>query len=209
MKQTLKCLAYLPYLSIHPFEGFFEARFRDKGSVLAATIIFIIYGIVQIFSAQYTGFINNFRHLYDLQSTELFLSGTLPLVLFIISNYSSTTLMNGNGRLRDIYIVSCYSLAPLIVFGIISVIISNFITIEELPILTAFYWIGVVWFLFLLFVGLCVAHEYTVLQNIGSLILTVLAAAIILFLVVLLLTLADRMVNFFSVIFIEISSRWN
>ena len=208
MRRTLECFAYLPYLILHPFEGFYEARFRNKGSSITATILFLLYGVTQIFTTQYTGFINNYWHLYGLESTELFLSGTLPILLFLISNYSVTTLMNGNGRFRDIYMVICYSLLPLILFGVISTIVSNFIIIEELPILTAFYWIGVIWFLFLLFVGFCVIHEYSVIQNIGSLLLTVLAAIIILFLSVLLLTLADKIFGFFRVIIIELSKRW-
>ena len=208
MKRVLDCLAYLPYLSIHPFEGFYEARFREKGSTLAATLLFIMYGITRIFTAQYTGFINNYSHLYGLESTELFLSGILPVVLFFISNYSAATLMNGNGRFRDIYMVTCYSLAPLIIFGIITTIISNVLIIEEFPILNALYLIGVAWFLFLIFTGLCVIHEYTVFQNIKALLLTIVAAIIILFLVILLLTLTDRISGFFNVIIIELSKRW-
>lgn len=208
MKRALSCFAYVPYLLIHPFEGFYEARFRDKGSVFTATVLFIFYGIVQIFITQYTGFIDNVVHLYDLQSTEIFLSGVLPVVFFLISNYAVTTLMNGNGRFRDIYIVICYALTPLILFGVLSTIISNFLIIEELPLLTVFYWIGVVWFLFLLFVGLCIAHEYTALKNFASLFLTIIAAIIILFLSVLLLTLIDRIISFINVIVIELSMRW-
>ena len=208
MRRVLDCLKYLPYLAIHPFDGFYEARFRDKGSTLVATLLFFLYGIIRIFTAQYTAFINNFMHLYGLESTELFISGTLPIVLFFVSNYSAATLMNGNGRFRDIYMVTCYSLAPLIVFGFFTTIISNVIIVEELPILNALYWVGVIWFLFLLFVGLCVVHEYTVWQNFKALFLTFVAAIIILFLAVLLLTLVDRMTGFFTVLVVELSKRW-
>lgn len=207
MKRVLDCFKYLPFIIIHPFQGFYEARFRGKGSVLTATVLFFLYGIIQIFTSQYTGFIDNYRHLYGLESTELFISGTLPVALFIISNYSAATLINGNGRLRDIYIVTCYSLTPLILFGLVSVIVSNIIIIEELPILKAFYWIGIIWFLFLLFAGLCVVHEYSAGQNIAALFATIVAAVIIVFLSVLLLTLADRIIGFINVILIELTNR--
>jgi len=207
-RKLLDSLAYLPYLVFHPFDGFYEAKFRDKGSVVTATLLFALYGITQIVTEQYTGFINNYRHLYGLESTELFLSGTLPVALFIVSNYSVTTLMSGNGRFRDIYLVTCYSLLPLILFSLVSTLVSNMLIVEELPILAAFYWIGVLWFLFLLFAGLCVVHEYTALQNVAALICTLAAAVIILFLSVLLLTLVDKVVGFFDVIFIEITRRW-
>jgi hypothetical protein len=194
-------------LIFHPFDGFYEAKHRGKGSLLLATLLFILYGITQIVSTQYTGFINNYNPVYGIESSELFLSGTLPLVLFFLSNYAVTMLMNGNGRFQDIYLVTCYALTPLILFSLLSTLISNVLIIEELPILMAFYWIGVLWFLFLLFCGLCVAHEYTAGQNIAALLCTVIAAIIILFLTVLVLTLLDRVTGFVDVVFIEISRR--
>jgi hypothetical protein len=208
MGRLLNSVKYVPYLVFHPFDGFYDAKFREKGSLVSATLFLFLYGVTQIVTTQYTGFINNFFPLYGIESTELFLSGVLPVALFFISNYSVTTLMNGNGRFRDIYMVTCYSLVPLILFGLLSTLISNFLIIEELPILVAFYWIGVLWFLFLLFAGLCVVHEYTALQNLASLFFTIVAAIIILFLVVLYLTLIDKVLSFFEVIFIETSKRW-
>lgn len=207
MRRMLNSIGYLPYLIFHPFDGFYEAKARGKGSVLTATLLFVLYGLTQIAAAQYTGFINNYRHVYGLESTELFISGVLPVALFFISNYSVTTLMNGNGAFKDIYLVTCYSLTPLIVFGLAGTLISNILILEELPILTAFSWIGVIWFLFLLFAGLCVVHEYSAGQNLAALLFTVAAAIIILFLSVLFLILIDRVTGFFDVIFIEIFSK--
>lgn len=207
MRKFLDNTAYLPYLLIHPFQGFHEARFRDKGNVLLAAILFVLYGLAQIFAAQYTGFVANFAHPLGIWSTELFISGALPVVLFLISNYSVTTLMNGNARFRDIFIVTCYSLTPLIFFSVLTAIISNVLIIEEIPLLLGFYWIGIVWFLFLLFAGLCVAHEYTVFQNIAALFLSLVAACIILFLCMLFIILWDRVVNFFGVVIFEIIER--
>jgi len=207
MRKFLDSLIYLPYLLVHPFQGFYEARFGNKGSIQVATVLFFLYGVIQIFNVQYTGFINNFSHILGLQSTVLFVSGALPVILFVVSNYSVTTLMNGNGRFRDIFTVTCYSLTPLILFGFLSTIISNVLIVEELPMLAGFYWIGMVWFLFLLFSGLCVAHEYTAFQNIGTLFLTMVAACVILFLCVLILILGDRVINFFGVVIFEIVER--
>lgn len=208
MGRLLDSAAYLPYLVFHPFDGFYEAKFRGRGSVLLATVLFFLYGISRIAEAQYTGFVANYNHLYGLESTELFVSGALPVALFFISNYCVGTLTDGNGRFRDIYLVTCYSLSPLILFSLISTLISNVVILEELPILTAFYWIGVLWFMFLLFAGLCVVHEYTALKNAGALFLSAVAAVVIIFLAVLFLTLIDRVTGFFHVVYIEAAKRW-
>ncbi|MGF7144521.1 hypothetical protein HNQ56_002952 [Anaerotaenia torta] len=208
MKKFLMDVKYLQYVIFHPFDGFFETKFRGKGSILLATILLLLYGILGIFSTQYTGFIFNFYPTFALDSINLFMTSILPVVLFFISNWSTTTLMNGNGKLKDIYIVACYSLLPLILFKVSTVLLSNVITIEEGPILSAFNYLGVVWFCFLIFTGLCTIHEYSVLKNIVTLLATLAAAIIIIFLLVLYFSLLEKVISFVSTIATEISKRW-
>ena len=205
---TLTQVKYLPYLLFHPFDGFFEARFRGKGSIWLATLLLVIYGLTQIASVQYTGFIINYRHLYGLESGELFLSGVIPVIAFVISNWSVTTLMNGNGRFRDIYMVVCYALAPLVIFSLISILLSNVMVLDEMIILNAIGHLGTIWFCFLVFSGLCVVHEYTAARNIAALLATAIAAMVLLFIIVLYLTLMDTVRGFLEVIYIELQKRW-
>jgi len=201
-------IKYLPYLMFHPFDGFFEARHRGMGSMWLATALLVIYGIAQIASVQYTGFIINYAHLYGLQSLELFMSGIMPVSLFIISNWSVATLMNGTGRFRDVYMVTCYALVPLIFFSLLSVVLSNVMVWEELRvILPAINGIGVIWFCLLVFSGLCVVHEYSAGRNVAALVATFVAALILLFLTVLYLTLMDTVRGFIYVLFNEINNR--
>lgn len=206
--KMLDDIKYLGYVLFHPFDGFYETKHRGKGNYALATLILVLYGILGIFSAQYTGFIFNFYPTYALRSIPLFMTTILPVVLFIVSNWSSTSLMSGNGRFRDIYIVTCYSLLPLIFFSLITVILSNRIILEEGPILSSFNYVGTIWFCFLMFCGLCTIHEYSVSKNIVTLLVTLVAAIIIIFLCVLYLTLMDKVISFVEIVASEISKRW-
>ncbi|MDF2537829.1 MAG: hypothetical protein K0S76_850 [Herbinix sp.] len=208
MVKLLDDTKYLKYVLFHPFDGFYEAKHREKGNCALATIILVLYGIIGVFRTQYTGFIFNTEFRYNLNIFSLFMSSILPMILFIVSNWSSTTLMNGNGRLRDIYVVACYSLVPLILFNLITVLLSNIIIWEENLILAGFNYIGMLWFVFLIFSGLCTIHEYTVSKNIVTLLVTLVAAIIIIFLCVLYFSLMDKVMSFVSTISVEISKRW-
>ncbi|MBD5460728.1 MAG: YIP1 family protein [Lachnospiraceae bacterium] len=204
-KEELKNLFYTIF---HPFDGFYEMKFRKKGSMGLATALLALYGLVSIFSTQYTGFIFNFYPLHYMRSLQLFLLAVVPIVLFIVSNWSTTSLMNGSGSFRDIWMMVCYSLVPLILFNFVTTLLSNVIIQEEGPILTAFNYIGVVWFCYLIFCGLCTIHEYTASRNILTLLVTLVAAIIIIFLVVLYFTLMQTVVGFISTLSTEISKRW-
>ena len=178
-------LKQLIYVNLHPFDGFYQtSRSEKKGKYLVATVLLVIYGILQIIAYQYTGFIMNYQPIFMMNSIRIFLLALLPIVLFVVSNWSITTILEGSGSIGDIYIVVCYSLFPKIVFDLIGVIVSNFIISEEIPILQAFMAIGTVWFCFLIFAGLCVVHEYTVFTNIIMIILTFLIILTILMILI-------------------------
>lgn len=165
-------LKQLIYVNFHPFDGFYQTRLQKKGKYIIATTLLVLYGLLQIISYQYTGFIMNNNPIFRMNSIRIFVLALFPIILFVVSNWSVTTIFEGSGSIGDIYVVVCYSLFPKIIFDLIGVILSNFIIYEEMPILIAFVSIGTVWFCFLVFSGLCVIHEYTVFTNILMIIST-------------------------------------
>lgn len=194
IKEKVKMFKYAVF---HPFDGFYEIRFRHKGSLGIALTMMILYGILNCFSFQYTGFImNNHKPIYEMNSITTFISAVTLIILFTVSNWTITTLFNGKGRLVDIFIVVCYSLAPIIVVNTAAVMISNVIIEEEIMILQAVQGLAIVWFIFILLAGLCTIHEYTFLDNIGAIIATFISAVIIIFIGILFFTMIEQMMSF-------------
>lgn len=193
IKEKVKLFKYAVF---HPFDGFYEIRFRHKGSVGIAFLMMILYGILNCFSFQYTGFIMNNKPVHEMNSVITFVSAIMLIVLFTVSNWTITTLFNGKGRLVDIFIVVCYSLVPIIIVNTAAVIISNFIIEEEIMILQAVQGMAIAWFVFMIVAGLCTIHEYTFLDNIGAIIATFISAAIIIFIGILFFTMIEQMISF-------------
>lgn len=189
-------LYYLKYSIFHPFDAFYEMRFRDKGSTLIAAASIILFGILQCIKYQYTGFVINYNEVLAMNSLSVFATWVCGLILFIVSNWSVTTLLNGKGNLSDITQVIGYSLIPVEFTMLVHIILSNFIVVEEAMIVYVITGIGVVWFIFMMVAGLCVIHEYTFGKNIASILLSFVAAAIIMFLGILVFTLIEQMTVF-------------
>lgn len=189
-------IANLRYILFHPFDGFYEAKFRDKGSLSLATSMIIIYCLLQCISYQYTGFIVNYAPLFLMNSVTIFLSSLSILVLFTVANWTVTTLFDGKGSMGEIFMVLGYSMVPLIISNILSIIISNYIILEEYILLRSLEGVAVAWFIFLMISGLCIIHEYRLFQNFVTLIATAVSAIIIVFLFVLLISLLEQMVSF-------------
>ena len=196
--QWTEKLRYFGFSLLHPFEGFYDIRFRGKGSMLLALISLFIYGVVKCCSYQYTGFIMNLNDPYEMNSVSVFLSSTLIVVLFAVSNWTVTTLFGGKGNMASIFTVLCYSLAPLSAINLLVIFLSNYIILDEAMIVNMLSGIGIVWFVFLVISGFCVIHEYGLFRNLASLVITFVAAFLIVFIMVLFLTLEEKMFGFFG-----------
>lgn len=198
---------YIKYCVFHPFDGFYEAKNRGRGSLIAATVLLCLYGILQCVKVQYTGFIMNFNHITRMNSVTIFISSLSVMLLFVISNWTTTTLFEGKGKLKHIYMVTCYSLLPIIFIDTIVVFASNFVISEETVILTALSTMGMVWFCFLVVTGLCTIHEFSLAKTLVTLVVTAFAALIILFLGVLFLSLLEQMFQFLYIFIKELMRR--
>ncbi len=202
-------LHYLKYAMFHPFDGFYEIKYRGKGSALIASVILILYGIMQCVSYQYTGFVMNMNAIFQMNSISIFISALSVFLLFTVSNWTITTLFNGKGNMRDIFIVLGYSVVPMLLLNGVTVFISNFVITEEVIIVRSLQGIGVVWFVFILLAGLCIIHEYSFAVNIKTLLATAVAAFIIVFLGILFFSLMERMYYFVMTVAQEMVRRIN
>ncbi len=200
-------LNYWGYSLLHPFDGFFEIRFRNHGSLLIATCLLVVYAILRCLSFQYTGFVMNMNNIAEMDALSIFISTISVVVLASVANWTITTLFNGKGKLKDIYVVICYSLTVLIIGDAIVTFASNFVTTEEVMILTSLQMVCYAYFAFLLFAGLGTIHEYSFGGNLLSMVMTVVAAAVILFIGVLLFTMVERMFSFVTSVAEELMRR--
>ena len=204
---TKEKLKYWGYSLIHPFDGFFEIRFRNHGSAFLATLLLIAYAVLNCLKFQYTGFPMNMNNIEEMDALSLFISVVSVVALFTVSNWTVTTLFNGKGKMKDIFIVVCYSLTVPIIGDAIVTFASNFVTLDEVMILTSVQMLCYAYFAFLVIAGLTTIHEYGFGGSIMSIVMSIVAAAIILFIGILVFTMLERMVSFFSSVAEELMRR--
>ena len=135
------------------------------------------------------------------------LSVLMPLILWVVANWCLTTLMEGEGSIKDIFIASCYSLAPLGFLMIPATIASNFVLVEEADIVSLVITFGFIWTGMLIFFGMMVTHDYSLGRNIITTIGTIVGMAFIIFIAVLFTTLLGKLVSFVTNIVTELQYR--
>jgi len=129
------------------------------------------------------------------------------LALWIIGNWCLTTLFDGEGSFKDIYIATTYSLTPAILMIIPATIASNFVVASELKMVSFVSTLGFVWLGLLLFFGMMVTHDYSIGKNVITTLGTIVAMIFIMFLAILFSTLLGKLVGFVTNIVTELRYR--
>ncbi len=199
-------LIYANHLILHPFDGFWDLKHEYRGSVRASFVWLALTILTFYYQSVGTGYVFNPRQSYSTILIQL--SAVLvPVLLWTISNWCLTTLFDGEGSLKDIFVATCYALVPIPILIIPSVIISNFAISSEATIINLLVSIAFVWCGLLIFFGTMVTHDYTFGKNVITCIGTIVGMAVIMFIGVLFSTLLAKIVSFISSIVTEITYR--
>lgn len=206
-KRTFKQeVMYAFHLIFHPFDGFWDLKHEKRGSLRGAFFYLVLALIAICYNSVGRAYIFNPRASYaSMLSTCISL--LVPVLLWVAANWCLTTLFDGEGSIKDIFIATCYSLVPLILFMIPATAITNVLTLSEASIYNMLMSLGWVWVGILIFFGTMVTHDYSLMKNVITTIGTVVGMAFIMFCGVLFSTLLVKMVNFISGIVTEISYR--
>ena len=187
---------------LHPVETFYEIKRNNGGSVLIATIFLTLWYVFKIIGFT-SGFIFNTTDIGDANAWYA-LGQTFGLViLFTVANWAVCTLMEGKGKLKDIYVVVGYSLMPMIIQSILYDILSNILTLNESNVLSIINYVCIVFTLIIIVMGLINIHEYSFGKFIFTTVVTLLAMILIVFLVFMLAILLQQTRNFVETVYLE------
>ncbi len=196
------------YVMLHPLEGFYEIRRSRRFTILAGSVLIVLFWFaVSIIQRQATGFIFNLNRPETLDITMMFMKTFGILLLFCICNRGVSTLLDGEGTLRGIWVVSSYAILPYAVSILAATILSNFSVYEEGALVNLLVTAGLLWSMFLLASGIKDVNQFSIPRTAASLLFTVLGMMLVLFIIVLFISLVQQFYTFIGTIVNEIMFR--
>ena len=200
---------YWPFhILTHPFAGISDVKYENKGSVPAAVLVLIFYFITNVLCYFNTGFIFNMNKTDEFNIVTELLSSSLLVILWTVANWSVSTLMDGEGKFREIFIVSSYAVVPKVLANVLILLFSNFMVYNESVFLTAINTAGSLWMGFLMLIGVLIVHQYTLLKTIACSLVTLFGIMAILFMAILFIGIIQQMVGFVDTISVELLNRY-
>lgn len=193
----LKSLKYSLYCMSHPLDGFWDLTHEKRGTVGAATTILFVSIFVRIMKLKYTSFVMLRVNWEEINIFLYIASIIFPLGLWVVGNWGSTTLFDGKGRLKDIYMATCYGMAPYPLIQVPLMIFSNVVTVNEAEFHSVISAISLVYCAILIISGMSQIHDYSMGKNLLFTLITLFAMLVIIFILMLFFSMISQGVAYF------------
>lgn len=204
-----KTLSYSLYIIFHPADGMWDVIHEKRGSYAAANFIVILSLITHIWKLQFTSFVAIEVYWEGVNILLEIASILLPLIIFVICNWACTTLFDGKGHLGDIYMGTAYALTPYVVIQLPLIVLSNFITVEELTFYEVFSVISLLWCVILIFMAMMMINQYSFGKTLLFTFITLFAMLVFIFIMLLFFSMISQAFAFFISLGREVIFRLN
>ncbi|MBR5109357.1 MAG: YIP1 family protein [Clostridia bacterium] len=206
-KRYTASLKYGFYVIFHPFDGFWDLVHEQRGSLMAAHTWLFLFLLTYVLRLLLTNFQFITAPIQYINVYEQCGSLLLPFLILCLANWALSTLFDGKGRFKDIYMAMCYALIPYVLIQLPMIFISNMISFDEAAYYQVLGSVSIIWCVFLVFTGLMQVHDYTPGKTLIFLFFTVFGALVILFLILVFFSLLSDAIGFFVSLYREIAFR--
>lgn len=200
VKVMLECI-------IHPFQAFTKIRYEGEGSVLLASVLLLLFYISSFVKQVYGGFM---YQIFDKTSFNSFivLLGTVGLViLWVVCNWGMSTLFEGKGKVKHIYICTSYSLVPMIAYNFIYALLSNFVVPDEQLIIQVIYYVCMALTVMMFCISVMTVHEFGFGKFVGITLISVVTMLVVIFIIFMIGILVQQFGSFFITVYKEVKYR--
>ena len=195
------------YCMFHPMNGYDDLKAENSGSFWRANCILAALFVVSVLAHQLTGFAYNMNRVEQLNIWVTLCSTIGVFLAFVVCNWAVTTIMDGKGKLKEIWIFMAYAMLPYVLFSAAMIVCSNVLTIDESAFYTAIQWVGYLWTALCIVIGLREVHMYSLKKTFGTIIITILGLVIVVVLVAIVYSVFSQLIGFITTVWSEISMR--
>ena len=191
----------------HPFESFNEIKYKNKGSLLLSVILLVLYFVTEVVKTTKGGFIYTYFDASSFNALYVLMRTIGIIVLWTITNWAVSTLFGGIGKVKEIFIVACYSLMPLIFINLFSVLATNVLATSEAQFLDVLSYAFMFYTLVLIAIGTIIIHDFDFGHFAGTTVLTIVGMLIVVFVIFIAWLIIQQLFGFLMTLFNEIIYR--
>ncbi len=203
-----KSLRYSLHCCVRPFDGFWDLTHEKRGSVGAATFIIFMVLLTNLLKLGFSSFVFMPVNWNEVNLLLEIFSFLMPFIVYCTANWCLTTLFDGKGTFKDIYMGTAYAMTPYVLIQLPLIVLGNFVTEEEGAFYTYFGYFSLIWCGFLIVASVMMIHDFLVGKALVVLLFSAVGMAVIVFLLVLFFSLISDGFSYFYSLYKEIVYRF-
>ena len=188
-----------------PRETVYEIKFKKRASLIGAIALYVIFVGLQILKIYLTGYL--FNNVGRSDGLTTILTSTLPILLLVVCNYYVSSVRDGEGKLKDIFISFIYALSPYLVFSVPLFLISNIVTYNEQAIYYMVVGLLYAWCGINVVLVIMELHDYSLGKAIVNILLTLVCFILAIAFVFILYVLGYQLLSYIITVFKEVAIR--
>ncbi|MCJ8010855.1 YIP1 family protein [Paenibacillus sp. KQZ6P-2] len=198
-------LLYMFTFLRHPLDGLYHIKYENRVSRLSSTVIYVLVTILLIVHYEYANPLFVKKQDYFLYTLMIMVG---LAVLWMLSNYLICSITDGEGKFRDVYNATAYSISPLIVILPPLILFSRGLTLEQsvfydLPIQAMILWIA-----FLMFFMIKDIHNYEAGETVDVIFRSLFTMLVIGLFLFVFYSIGSQFLGFLHDVVTEAGSRW-
>ncbi len=200
----IKEFSYLTYFVKNPADAVYEIKAHQRVSVGTGFIYLFLLVAIYMMHLLWTGLLFSPVVIERTVFIEELFKVLVPFVTFVLGNYLVSSLMEGEGTLKAIFLNTLGALIPVFIILPIMILLSNVLTYNESFIYQFGLTIMIGWSAVLLFFSIKDTHNYSIKETIYNFIMTVLMMIVMIIIAIMVYMMLMQVVEFVIDLFKEV-----
>ena len=203
--RLLRDVSVTPFALIrHPIDTLYDIKHGLQGSLAGASILygaaFLMYFLVMLLTSfVFGGGISSWQNPWMLAVAVI-----LPAGVFVVGSYLISSINDGEGTLRQVYICFGYALSPYIVFSGIPIVLSHLFTTTESFVYELMITLILGYTALLVLLAIRECHDYSLKKTLSNVVLTLFFMILLVLALLILFILWRQVLAFFETLLEEV-----
>lgn len=168
-----KLTSDIAYFLRHPIDGVYYIKTKERGGVLAATILYAAALTVYLVCHGLMSFVFGGGYSWYSDPFAVFLIAAVPAGLFLVGSYLISSINDGEGDFRTVYIAFAYSLSAFIIGWPVLTVLTHVFTLTEIFVCQMLSFLILGYTAVLVFISIKEGHVYNLRKTVANILLTV------------------------------------
>ncbi|OZB94306.1 YIP1 family protein [Paenibacillus sp. XY044] len=204
----MNTLQLIRQVIVHPIDFFYDIQNPKRISWLQGVLLILLLFVAKMLSLIVMGYAFETRQPYEISWVYEFMWIIVPWGAYCVSNWAVSTILEGEGKFKEIFVGSAFALAPYILFIVPVTLLTNILSLDEQSIILFLSNLLLVWCGWLLLVKIKVLHDFELGKMVGIALLTVIGMVIMLFVLILMYGLINQFCSFILDLIKEVRFRY-